>query len=335
MLHVPIPNIKPYMLMWKTSDPGRSYSEKESQCEYVFRKAIRQDGPFWHLCTSGKTQEIFNTKAEDYRFSITNCAISIYEAGMRAVTDAHMENHLHGLLQGPESQCATVMKRYLRRLKAYLKLDGRDTDIAGLKSFILIPVQDLQTIRKEIAYINRNGFVADSGYLPYSYPWSGGCLFFNPFARETTGTPYPLLTYREKRSVCRARPLDLPGEYRVKDGMILSSSYLDYNLGESLFRDAHHYFDAITKNFEAFSEEARRLGDTTVLGREELYSAVRMLSVRDYNVKQPSLLPPAAKIELARKMHSDYHASNAQIRMILKMSDADVSQLFPLKALRR
>lgn len=321
--------------MWTPGNRIPSFSEKESRCEFIFKDSVRRYGPFWHLCTPGNRQEIFNLSEEDYRFSITNLAISLFESGAKALTDAHMENHLHALLSGTEAQCRNTIRRYIQCLKHYHTRSGRETDLSGLEAYQLIPVADLKAVRNEIAYINRNGYVSNPDYLPFSYPWSGGSIYFNPEARIKGGYSYNLLPFREKRLLSCRRVQALPDSYRVRGGQITFESYLDYALGESLFRDAHHYFDAITKNFEAYSEEAKRLGDTAVLGREEIYSAARMICMRDFNVKQPSLLSPSDKIRVAQMMHSDYHASNAQIRMILKMSEADVNQLFPLKALSR
>ena len=121
----------------------------------------------------------------------------------------------------------------------------------------------------------------------------------------------------------------MPNSYQTKDNMIIPASYVHYNLGQSMFRDAHHYFQALTRNVEAFCESAKRLGDKNFLGREEMYPAVSILCLKNYNVKQPSKLPKEEKIAVARTMHYDYHASNAQIRMILGLTDYEVDSLFP------
>lgn len=88
----------------------------------------------------------------------------------------------------------------------------------------------------------------------------------------------------------------MPETYMVRDGMILPSGYVHYNLGEAMFRDAHHYFNMLSRNYEAYSEEAKRLGE----------------------------------IEVARIMHTEYHATNAQIQRILNLAKQYVDQLFPL-----
>lgn len=313
---------------------ARTFNEKENLCGYLYNEAVRELGPFWHVYTPGKLQEQFNHTVEDYKFSVTNLALSALEAGVIIVTDAHMENHIHSLTGGTEERCRQMMRLYIDRSQRYLNKLGRTIDLSGLSGYKVDLIKDLGMMRNEIAYINRNGYVDDPRYLPFSYPWGGGCLYFNPFAQRITGTPYPELPYKEKRLLTMSRVKDLPDYFKVKNGMILPSSYVNYRLGESMFRDAHHYFSAITTNVEAYSAEAKSLGDTTVLTRDEMYRVAKMISKRDYNVDAPSLLPPRAKIEVARIMHSDYNASNAQIRMILKMDQQDVEVLFPLKALR-
>ena len=62
---------------------------------------------------------------------------------------------------------------------------------------------------------------------------------------------------------------------------------------------------------------------------EEVYSIAKMLSIRDYDIKQPSLLPLEAKLKIARHLHFDYHVDNGQIRRILKLALSDINTLFP------
>ena len=312
---------------------ARTFSEKENLCMFLYNEAIRKYGSFWHVCTPGQQQEAYNFNPEDYIFSINSLAISAFEAGVTIVTDAHMENHLHSLAGGSEDRCHMMMGLYIARLKRYNNKLGRAIDLSGIEKYKTIFVENLGMMRNEIAYINRNGYVDDPRFLPYSYPWGGGYLYYNPSARKIKGIPYMELPYREKRTLTWSRVKDLPEFFMVEDGLILPGSYVDYRLGESMFRDAHHYFSAITSNAEAYSAEAKALGDSVVLTRDEMYKVVKMIGKRDYNVETPSLLPPKAKVEVARILHGDYNASNAQIRMLLKMAASDVDTLFPLKAL--
>lgn len=311
----------------------RYFSERERICEITFREAVESSGPFWHVSTPGKLTEIINVTPEDFKFSVSNMAISAFEAGVTVITDNQMENHLHGILGGSQERCETFLEAFRFREARHLASVGREVDLSRFRCDAPIPILDLDTMRREICYVNRNGYVDDFRFLPFSYPWGGGKLFFNPSSQAESGVPYNKISFKEKRALCCRRVVELPECYQVKDGMILPSSYVSYKLGESMFRDAHHYLSLLLKNVEAYCEEAKRMGDSSVLSREEMYPAVQKLCLTEYNVKQPSQLPNEAKLAVARTMHYDFKASNAQIRMILKMTDYEVNSLFPLTAL--
>lgn len=311
-----------------------SFGEKESLCNFCFDEARDKYGPFWHFCTPGNLTEILNVTDDDYRFSVSNMAISAFESGIVVVTDAHMENHFHGLLGGKKEKCQFFLESFRFRLNRHLLSSGRKVDLRNFKCDSPILIKELEMMRSEIVYINRNGFVNDPRYVPFSYPWGGGSLYFNLFAQRETGVTFNEISFREKRNMLCRRVFDLPAGYQVKDGMILPSSYVDYRLGQSMFHDSHHYLSCLLKNVESYSNIAARYGDPAVLGREEMYPAVSSHCLRKYNVRQPSQLSRDAKLEVARKMHYELKASNAQIRMILGLSEYEVDSMFPLKALR-
>lgn len=55
-----------------------------------------------------------------------------------------------------------------------------------MKSFrmSLKSVCDLRTLRNTIVYVNRNGYVVNPAYTPFSYPWGTGRYYFNDFPLE-------------------------------------------------------------------------------------------------------------------------------------------------------
>ena len=306
-----------------------SFYSKESLCEFNYQKAVREFGPFWHYCTPGQLNESVNITEEDFRFSVNNLALSAAEADVWIVTDAHMSNHLHALMGGRREQCFLFEEAYLYRLRKRLATQGRRVDLGKYCCPDPIAVTDLDMMRNEIVYINRNGFVADPRYTPFSFPWSGGKVYFNKRDPIEGAVPFNALTYREKRKVSlRSEPV-VPDSYLFKDGLILPRSYLKYKLGESLFRNAHHYFSLLSKNVESFSSIAKRLGDWVVVTDEEMYNLLTRIAQRDYKLNQVSLLPPQEKIRLAKMMHFEYNATNSQIQRLLKLDISVVNELFP------
>ena len=308
---------------------NQSFHDKESACEFRFRDACERFGGLWHYCTPGHLNESVNLSPDDYDFSVNNLAVSAAEAGVTVVTDSHMVNHLHALLGCRREQCFALQEAYLYRLKKHLQARRRDVYLGNFRCDDPIQITDLGMVRNEIVYIHRNRYVVDPHYTPFSDPWSGASVYFNRRPDERGSVSAQELTFRAKRELCmRSKPF-LPDTYRIRDGRILPSSYLDYRLGESFFRDAQHYFFLLTKNVEAYSAAAKRLGDRIVLTEDEMYQTVKQIAKLNYGVDQATLLPPKIKIEVAKTMHFDYYATNSQIQRLLRLDLSIVNELFP------
>lgn len=309
----------------QTENTGRTYYDKEKLCSYSF--SATQD--YWHLCTPGMNVPIIFTCREDFEYGMclmAMCAclfqdISVY-------TFVLMNTHIHVILSGDESRCKELFEVFSRRLRRYLSECGRGIDMSGFKPQ-LIPITDLQMLRNEIVYVNRNGYVSNSNYSPYSYPWGAGMYFFNPLAGKLPCMNFEKLTIRRRRELCRTKDIDVCKGMSVHENIILPISFCKIREAESMYRDAAHYFSSLTRNHEAFSEIAKRLGDTSFLPDSEMYQAIASICNKKYGIRKPSLLAPAAKMETARMMHYEYHASNRQIRSILNMDMAVIEEMFP------
>lgn len=299
-----------------------SFSRREDHLEYQFHSK----GPYWHLCTPGTNQEILFSQDEDYRFGVSSSALSLGD-DVRVLALAVMSNHLHDILAGTEEACLGYFERRRKILKAYLAAGERQPDLSGF-TCKLLPIENLKALRTEIIYVNRNGYVACPEHTPFSYPWSSGMYYFNPAAWDG-GIYYADLPYRTKRLVTHSRICEFPQSYQVKDGAFHIPSFASIREGESYFQDAHQYFNLLSRSREAYSEVAKRLGDEVFLTDNELFDAVRALCRTRFDLAKPSLLGADAKIQVALQMKQSWHASNGQIRRILKLDDRVVKELFP------
>lgn len=305
-------------------DRGRkSFSQKESCCSATFT----HNAPFWHLCTPGQYTEILCETEDDYEFFVTLIAIASYYAKVTIVAFEVMSNHIHIVLAGEESRCRCCFDYFREKVKRYYRSIGRYVDLNRF-TCQLIPLESLESVRNEIVYNHRNGYLVHDSYTPYSYPWSTGSLYFNELAYKDNALPFSKVPFREKQQMCHGRVPPLPDRYMVKDGMILPQSFCAVSLGESLFRDAHQYFTMLSKNYEAYSEVARRLGDAVVLDDEEMYSVVRILCKDKYDGLKPSTLSSRQKLDVAKWMKQQYNASDGQIQRILRLDRSLVSELF-------
>lgn len=232
----------------------RNYRDLEAYCESRFL----QGGPYWHIYTPGvETPVLFGVK-EDYVFMMNLiCQSAVATYGIEILAFEIMSNHLHIVVSGEES----FARRFFAFLDKRLKRCAKSLTCKEIPSSFEArykEIDSLQSLRNTIVYVNRNGFVTDRNYTPFTYPWGTGKYYFNGAGFGGVNTN---LNVNEMRRMFRGRATILPDKYHVNDGYIIPSSYCNLELGMSLFRDAHHYFFMVSKNVETYGELALELND--------------------------------------------------------------------------
>lgn len=302
-----------------------SFSDKEFLCQQTFDS----HGPYWHIATPGASTEILFTCPDDYRFGITLLAESLHHCGVKSYSFSLMSNHLHNVAEASGPQCCLdFLEHFKARYKRYASRVGRHPDLNGFVSDPL-PIESLQSLRNNIVYTDRNAYVINSAQTPYSHPWGSGFLYFGYSPAAISSQPFYSLPILERRSLTHSREAAYPESFTVRNGFVAPESFVDWKTGRSFFRDAHQYFNLLIKNRESYAEFAGLFGDKIVLADEEMYPAAVSLAQKDYHVTRLSDLLESQKQELAKKMHFDYHANNAQIYRILKLNKAWLQEVFP------
>lgn len=306
------------------------YRDKERLCE----KQFTDGGPYWHLCTPGEgVSDIFATE-EDLKFGVNNLAYCILSRNIKIHAFSIMSNHIHLVAEGLFSDMEEFFRKYRARLSLYLSKKMKVCNLDRFRAQIL-PIDNLAYLRNSIAYVNRNAFVVDNFQTPFSYRWSSGIKYWGGMDLDDFySLPIRKLTQREIRALFMCSDAKIPEEYRIINDYVHPLSICDPKC-LSFFRDAHQYLGLINyRNLESLKEIATMIGEKIVVSDHELNSIVYLLAKRDYQVPNPTLLPPQAKIEVAKSMRLSYNASNKQIQRILKLDEKTVNSLFPLTAKR-
>lgn len=295
----------------------KTYYEKERFCETTFAKA----GTYWHAYTNGRDTSLLFANDEDYTFAMNVIGQAANEyCKTRIIAFAVMSNHFHFILYAPAKEDIHAFFAFIKKRISH--------SIPAVKpiGLYLKPIENLRSLRNNIVYTNRNGYVANQCYTPFSYPWGTGRYYFNhiPIHDRYTG-----LYLSRKRTMFRGRAPELPGDWTLIDGYINPSSYCVLEFGMSLFRDAHHYFSMISKSIEAYSDVAVEINDEEYLTDTELYGQLTAILKERYCLSSVRNLSQAQKLDFARILHFDFRSSNGQIRRILGLSQYEVDCLFP------
>lgn len=297
-----------------------SYSEKEQVCQELFLNG----GPFFIVTTENLPWIMFSSE-EDFVNGTNMMAVAVAGLGIRLLNEVEMNNHLHFLFEGPETEVILFTERFRKSMSRY-QISKGNPSLSGWKIQIK-PINDLKNLRNAILYISRNPYVAGRNCTPLGYKWSSAKLMFNDNLTEYhPGTPFEKLTFREKRIITRSRDITLPACYCVKDGMILRQSFVDYHRAEAFFESAHQYFFQLSRRVEADAETARWIGESLLLPNEDVFRIVADW----YKVKSISYLSPDERLKAARRMKAELGSNNKQIAQVLRIPLAQVDQFFPV-----
>ena len=297
----------------------KTFIESERFCEASFLSG----GHFSHAFTSGKNTPLLFATEDDFRFAMNVIAQSAARhPEVKILAFEVMSNHFHFVVSSHETELSEFWNFIRSRISRFYP----DTKGLGLS---VKPIEGLQSLRSHIVYVNRNGYVADHRYTPFSYPWGTGRYYFmdNPQSIELRD----VFTV-EKRRMFRSRTPDLPDHWLITNGYIIPSSFCAVSYGMAMFRDAHHYYYFLNKNIESYNEIATELDDSEFLTDSELFVQLSSVLKTDYATSTIKTLSKAQKFDLARRLRQTYRSSNGQIRRVLGLSQYDIDSLFPLAA---
>lgn len=302
-----------------------TFAEKERICESEFQIS----GPFHHLYSDGRRMEDFLCDEDDFRTAMTTLAVtSILSPEVSIITFELMSNHIHLILSGDNDDCMELFSRFKKRIRKVLLSKGKTVDWDSFCAEIL-PIETLTALRNEIIYVNRNGFVANPQYTPFSYPWGGGCAYFIPYFRLLPTLSIREMGFNKSRELTHFREVKTIETLRFVGDQVYIPSFCRIDIGERMFRDARSYFHSLTRNAETFSQIAEKLKDSVFLTDDEMYAVAVRYAEQTYNNKLLASLSPDQKIQLAKELHFKYNASNQQIRRLLKLDISILNELFP------
>ena len=305
----------------------------ERQIERMQEQLFRDSGPFYHLSTKPLENELIFRDDEERKVAMNLIALTARELRVDILAFALMNNHFHFIIKGELVDGVAFFRRLRKRLSNYFARLGR----AGILDKVDVdphtpPIASLTQFRNEIAYVIRNPYVVRLDVNPFSWPWCSGYLYFNPFLSQLGSQSPDELSFKEKRVITRATDPVLDPSFRVRNGMIVPESFVNYKLVENLFPNARKFTWWVMKNIEAQIEVAGRLDERPNLNDDELFKTAQIISRTRFGLNSVKDLPLQQRKELGIILKNELSASNGQIARIAQLEQRIVDSMFPLTA---
>lgn len=292
-----------------------NYYASEDRCQAVFENLK----PCWHLWTPENFEIIFRNEND---LKVGMCLVGICAKMFPEVivhTFELMSNHLHLCVSGNHQDVMSFFHRLSMFLRRFCAAEGYTIDWLEFKCETR-ELTTLEDMRNVIVYINRNGYLVQTNYSPFTYPWGANKYFFNPDSKRLATEGAKKMTLRARRALTHSRLADEAEGVMIFDGYATPTSFCDICTTEKIFHSASNYFYRLGKNIEANKKIAKEISESIFYTDDELYAAIRNICLTKYGFSIPSQIPASAKLELARTMRFDYNASPKQIQRMLKVN---------------
>ena len=288
---------------------------QETKCEFAFCGL----GDCFHLWTPEDFPIIF-TSEDDFKrgMSIIGLCSRLFP-DVKIITFELMSNHLHILASGKESRVRMMFERIKEAVRRFVISAGRTFDSNAFRPGIR-RIEDLSDMRNVIVYDNKNGFIVSPHHTPFSYPWGANRYYFNQGAVALARQNARPITLRERRLFSHSRDFDKTGsDLTCFDGYVSPVSFCAIDEGESLFRNASHYFFQLSRSVETNRKIAKEIGESIYYNDDELFAAVSQIARDRYHSSNLSSINSESKLELAKTMYFDYNANPKQIARMLRL----------------
>ena len=288
-------------------------------------------GEYWHLCSPGELSGILFKNTDDYIFGMNLVALcaGVFKNDVSILTFQLMSNHVHFIMRGSRESVERFFEEFRKRLSKYMAQKGYSSDCKGFTHNIF-RIEDEIYLRNSIAYVNRNGYLVNKDYTPFSYPWGSNRYFFNLTDNNTLKVKIGKKSIRERKSIFHTHFNEFPENYYFVGKYISPMCYIAIDEANRIFKDAHHYLNSITRRVETYGEIAKQLEDRITYTDEEILNAIYSLSYKKFNTS-PKGLDKMQKIDIAKELHFNYNACNKQIKRVLRIDEEIINELFPDK----
>lgn len=280
-------------------------------------------GVFFFTSDHTETQVLFRDDTE-YAYCVNSLAACKVRHPVSILCYCVMTNHVHLLLFGTYDECIAFYDALILRISVWL---GRKRGIRGLLKTGNVDIKAITTeqqFKNTVAYILRNPYRARIS-SPFSYRWNSADVYFQPEREE--GIPLSSLPVLEARSIMGTKER-MPTEYRIRDGVIVNRSFVDFARVEKIFGSSLALFDTIRLyDLETTVRMSFGLAETVKFTDAELTEKIRIICRNEYHVDSPAQLDRKESLLLARTLVKRYAAGKKQVARLTGISLEVLDQL--------
>lgn len=286
---------------------------------------------YYHLFSDGFRTDVLFEDKQAFVAGMNIVALSVLSCDVAILSFILMDNHVHFILYGTESECLRFKDRFVHKYAIWYSrryLSRR----AEVLDFDIKFIEDEKYLLTSVAYVLRNGITAGYAYCAEDYPWSSGGLYFRlPERLQSENYGRRLvrdIPVRERRRILQTR-LPVPDDWMiVRDGYVWPGSYVDFRQVEKIYRTPKSFAFFMGQSKEEEINRSLGVSDLISLPDIELREKALVCSMRLFRTTDLRRLDVQNRILLAKNLRKDYRCSLKQIARIIHLDPRYLKEWF-------
>ena len=286
---------------------------------------------YYHYATEGLKDDILFASTLEFIAGINRIALCLCRLGpdhpIQIICFCLMDNHVHFILYGVETDCDLFMEFYKQATELWLRHHGQGNHPGKIWRIGHWLIQDKERLRSTIAYIHRNPTAAGMAISPAGYRWSSASLVFTDSSWiRLYGKRADSISLNARKRLFNSKT-DVPGEWiLLPDGLIWPGEYVNYKQMERQFDSVQDYQFCLNKRVEDdINMEMRQ--SMISLPDGEIRSRVRSMAEKLYGERDMLRLTVQQRLAMARFLKKETGASAKQIARAVRLKLSEIEPI--------
>ena len=232
-----------------------------------------------------------------------------------------MSNHVHFFMRSSKDKSGRFIWLYKHLLSRYLrKKYGYVKSLRGLETTVSEVPDNMDTLKRLVAYILNNPVKAGINCVAYGYEWSSARCYFNKTDYHAGTTHVRDYTVRQLRRMLHSRK-SIPSSWLISpSGYILPQCYVDTESVESYFKTSRslEYFLSTSQSLKRGTNEHITFSDAIVI------ASMKELLEKKYGVESIGEMDEFLRKNIVKDIRGRFSASSKQISRVTGIPVADI-----------
>lgn len=290
---------------------------------------------FYHMYANGDDAQNFITTDYEFKTAFNRFGVCQHVTGIVIASFSIEDSHPHALLRGTHTNCLAFKNLYVD-ISTRSIVQNRGSADGVVLNCELDEVNDPSYLMNVGTYTIVQATKDGKAVMPYDYKYGTGAMYFRsknivlPWLVDDNGNvcepvDFGSLTLREKRRICASK-YSIPDDWKVCNGFILPTNYVNVKLFESIYRTHNCYRFFMCRGKKSDEEIMRHMALTREVTLEDLTARqlCEEICMKLFGKRTAKYVTIEQRLQVAQILRSSYHMAYRQLRALTYLPESEL-----------